>query len=115
MKKTLIIISVMLMGLYSALPSYCAAQAEKKDLKTLEGEIVIKDSAAQTIEVRWLRDPAEEGCDQTVFLVSEKARITNGIDDMGFEELNMGDRVIIDYYEDSFGELVAASITVKIE
>ncbi|MFH0840101.1 MAG: hypothetical protein V1883_03690 [Candidatus Omnitrophota bacterium] len=115
MKKALIVIIVMLIGLASALPSHCAVQPPKKDMKTLAGEMVTKDSVAQTIEVRWLRDPVGRGYDQTTFLVSEEAKITNGIEDIGLEELNMGDKVIIIYYEDPFGELVAIAIAVKTE
>ncbi|MBU4376323.1 MAG: hypothetical protein KKD29_02460 [Candidatus Omnitrophica bacterium] len=115
MKKALIVIVVMLVGLAVTMTSYCAVQPPKKDMKTLNGEIVTKDTVAQTIEVRWLRDPVGRGYDQTTFLVSEEAKITDGIEGIGFEELDMGDKVIIVYYEDPFGELVATRITVKVE
>lgn len=115
MKKILAIIAVMLIGLASALPSYCQNKAVNEGIKTVEGEIVTKDTEALTISVNWLENAAEEAYNQSNFSVPEDTPISSGTGNIGFSDLNIGDRVIIDYYKDSFDKLVAKKITVKTE
>ncbi len=110
-----VIIAIMFIGLLGALPSYCQNQPVKEEVKTIEGEIVTKDAVALTIDVKWLENAMEEAYNQSTFLVSEDTPIICGIGNIGFSDLNMGDRVVIDYYEDSFGKFAAKRITVKTE
>jgi hypothetical protein len=105
----------MLIGLVGALPSYCQDQPAKEEIKTVEGEIVAKDTQALTINVKWLKDVEEEEYDEDTFSVPEDTPIISGAGNIGFSTLDMGNRVIIDYYEDSFDVLVAKKITIKKE
>ena len=91
----------------------CCAQEEGQNkncsFMKLQGRVVSINWVASTIIVEDNRD-----MDQVAFLVMRETRITKGSNTITLSDLNVGDRVTIEYCDAHFVGLKALSVAVKI-
>jgi hypothetical protein len=94
-------------------PGYCQNSGNVKQIKTVSGDIADLDWVGQKIVVRWLQTQGQVKHDEITIFVPEDIKITKGSNTVSFSELNISDRVTVEYYNSSPGPLKAVSVTVE--
>jgi len=95
-------------------PAFCQQQAEKKEVRTVIGNIVAVDWVASVVTVRYFDDRPGRGYDEISFVLNEATAITKGTEEIELSELNQGDQVSVDYCDCLLKGLLAVKIVVKI-
>jgi len=103
-------ILVIILGIAVPKSSYPQDNSKKQEM-SVRGTIVDVDWVAGKILVRYYDQYA--AADELTFIVTSDTKIYKGTDTIALDDINMSDRVTVEYYNDSFAGLKAISITVK--
>jgi len=87
----------------------CADTAKEVELSAVSGVVTAVDWVGDKIVVRTFHDGQ---ADEISFIVPDKAEIVKGTSKIPFGNINIADKVTVQYYGD-FGGLKAVRITVK--
>ena len=79
-----------------AIPSFCE---EEQEIKMIDGNVVSADWENSSLRVKWFHSPGEAEFEEETLLVPEGLKITKGEDTIGLMDLEVGDHVIVEYYE----------------
>ncbi len=110
MNKILIIIcTIVAAALIIALPSYCE---EAQEIKTIDGNVVSADWENSSLTVKWFHSLGELEYEEETLLVPQDVKIIKGEDTIGLMDIEVGDHVIVEYYE-KLEMPTAKSIIVK--
>jgi hypothetical protein len=90
-------------------PCFSLEAWEKKEIKTVRGEIRSINWVAGYIVVRWFNG---NRFDEITVKVPEKFIINKNNNDISLADLNQGDKVAVQYYDDYFGDLTVTNIDV---
>lgn len=113
MKIRLIVLFIMLQILAPE-AALCQEVHNGRQIQFIQGEVAAVDWAGSKLVVRWF-DNETLSNDEINFFVPDGAKVTKGNETvMGFAEIQVGDRVTVEYYNDSPGALKVISINVKI-
>ena len=102
MKRLSVILAVLSLAMFLALPLYC----QQDNMKVVEGSVVSVDIQGSAIIVK--------AADNMAFSVAADAEITNqdGLD-IELSDISSGNYVIVGYYNDKSGKRIAKSINVE--
>ena len=92
-----------------AVPSYCE---EKPEIMTIDASVVSADWVNSSLRVKWFHSPGEVEYEEETLLVPQDAKIIKGEDAIGLMDIEVGDHVIVEYYE-KFEMPTVKSIIVK--
>jgi len=95
-KIFIIIGTIIAVVLITAAPSYCE---DVPEIKTIDGNVVSADWENSSLAVKWFHSPGEAEFVETTLLVPENLKIIKGEDTIGLMDLEVGDHVIVEYYE----------------
>lgn len=106
MTIVLIIIGVVA---FSAAPSYCETEASGRQLKTLHGEVSSVDWVGGMLVVKWLEEEFD-AYQEITFMVPDEFKISKGAGTIGLADLEIGDNLVVTYYENADGSTELVSI-----
>jgi len=110
MPKSLVIGLLMLGAFFTGL-GFAQDETTSPKIQTIRGQIVALDTADLTMTVRWFRNDFDE----INLKVPLGCQIRKGDQQITINELNIGDEVEVDYYDDGFTGLKAVKIFVTHE
>jgi hypothetical protein len=96
----------MILEIIAVTPSYCQDEPEAWQIKTASGTISDKDFVASLIVVNTYDD-------SLTIKVTDSTRIMNGTERETINELEIGDNVVVKYYDAGFAGLKAISVDDK--
>ncbi len=96
---------LMIIGVVMSSPSYCQYDAEEPELKTIGGTVSSISVAKSVIVI--------QAGNTFTFSVSPQATITRDIYDIKLSDINVGDYVTVEYYDDASGSHIATGISVE--
>lgn len=107
---------IMFMFLLSAVawdaPVYCEDEVTGHKILILKGNVSSVDWVKSMIVVKWF-DRSDFRFDEVALYTERNTKITKKGSSIGLGDLNTGDRVIVEFYNDSPNPLKAVSITVS--
>lgn len=110
MIKNRIVILALLFGILLAAPGYCQEPCQKAEVGNVTGTIAGIDWVGGKLVVK-TNDFGST--DEVVFMVPDGTKVIKGTDSIWFSDLNVGDRVTVEYLKSaSFEGLKAVSIAV---
>lgn len=86
-------------------PCYCQDEAKGRELKTIEGYVTMVDDHKSQIKIRGIKN--------TVFSVDKDATITEDANDIKLSDIDKGDYIAVEYYDEPSGSAVATSIEIQ--
>ena len=89
---------------------YCQDQSDGQDIKQVNGIASATDWVVDKLVVRTFDFG---GTDEMTFVVPDNTPVTKGGGNSSLANINIGDKVTVEYYRNSFVGLKAARITVK--
>jgi len=101
--KVGIVIFMVIAGIMAATFSYCQDQPEAWQIKTASGTVSDKDFVGSTLVVN-------TGDDTLTVAITDSTRIMNGAEKETINELDIGDNVVVKYYDAGLAGLKAISI-----
>jgi hypothetical protein len=106
------IVSVLLLASVIALcaAGYCQDSSDEQNTRQLNGTVSAIDWVVDKLVVRKSNDVGE--ADEITFVVPDYTPVTKGGNDYSLANINIGDKVTIEYHN-SFAGLKVTSITVK--
>lgn len=109
MNKIVMIIFIISTALVMTAPSYCE---DAPKIMTIDGNVVSADWVNSSLTVKWFHELGEVEFEEETLLVPQDAKITKGEDSIGLMDIEVGDHVIVEYYE-KLEMPTAKSIIVK--
>lgn len=101
-----IILIIMGVVMFSASPSYCV----ERQMKIVHGEVSSVDWVGGILVVKWLEEEFD-AYQEITFMVPDRFKISKGAGTIGLSELEIGDTLIVNYYENPDGSTELISIT----
>ncbi|MDD5422369.1 MAG: hypothetical protein WC592_07750 [Candidatus Omnitrophota bacterium] len=106
MIKNIAVVLTVMMCAAAATPCYCQDEAEGRELMTVEGYVTTVDDRGSQIKIRGIKN--------TGFSIDKNATITaEDASDIKLSDINKGDYVAIEYYDEPSGSSVVTSIAVQ--
>lgn len=101
-------LSIFVLSLFIVFTGYCQSNPENSNcqIMTVEGRVVETDWVGSILVV-------ESFSNNFTFKVSNDAKIINGTERVSFGDVEASDPVTVNYYEDSSGNFIAKSITLR--
>jgi hypothetical protein len=100
-RKVIICVSLLMVIIWVASFAYCQEAAKPPEAKILDGQIILIDWMASLIVVKWLPPPDYSKTAEITLFVPEDAVIIRGSEPISLTDLEVGDRVIVSYYDTS--------------
>ncbi len=88
---------------------YAQAPAESETIEEIEGAVTEIDVIGRMLVVKGLNP--QWHTEEMRFTVPDGFTIVQGTEDVGLQDVNISDPVVVRYYRNSSNELVAVSIT----
>ncbi len=107
-RATVVFIITVMIALIAA-PSCCEAEASDRQIKTLRGDVSSVDWVGGILVVKWLEEEFD-AYQETTFMVPDDFKITQGTYTIGLADLEIGDSLIVTYYESADGSTELISI-----
>jgi len=82
---------------------------EDRQIKTLRGEVSSVDWVGGILVVKWLEEEFD-AYQETTFMVPDNFKITQRTETIGLADLEIGDSLIVTYYESADGSTELVSI-----
>jgi hypothetical protein len=102
----LVIFIIMSVAAFSAAPSYSI----ERQMKVIHGEVSSVDWVGGILVVKWLEEEFD-AYQEITFMVPDMFKINKGAGTIGLSELEIGDALIVHYYENPDGSTELISIT----
>jgi hypothetical protein len=110
MRLIAVVITVAIISSFPPLSTVCCADTvQKAELSVISGVVTAVDWVGDKMAVRTFHAGQS---DEISFIVPDKAEIIKGTSKIPFGDINIADKVTVQYYGD-FGGLKAVRITVK--
>ena len=107
MKKIILVSFLLTAGWLTCVSSYAQNTTQQQPLKEVSGSVVTKDWVAGMLII-------DTGGDELTFYAPRDAKVTKGMHDSSFSEINVNDYVTIKYCDMCFVGLKAVNITENI-
>ncbi len=109
-KLAVVIFIIMSVAAFCAAPSYCEAAALERQMKVIHGEVSSVDCVGGILVVKWLEEEFDT-YQEIKFMIPDRFKISKGAGTIGLSELEIGDSLIVNYYENPDGSTELISIT----
>ncbi len=104
-----IVLIVSGMSVFGAAPSYCESEAAGRAAKSIHGEVSSVDWVGGTFTIKWL-DIEFDVYQEMSFNVPDGFKIKKGPDTIDLSDLEIGDPLMVNYYENSDGSTELISV-----
>lgn len=94
---------------FKAAPSYCESGASGRAAKSIHGEVSSVDWVGGTFAIKWLDVEFNDYLEMS-FKVSDGFKIKKGSDTIYLFDLEIGDPLMVNYYENSDGSTELISV-----